>query len=684
MPNISITVKNKVARADRVIIICDNSDYTAVFDFDDEWSAYDTKTARFVSCGTYTDVVFTGNECPIPIIQDTRSLTVGVYAGDLHTTTPAYISCVPSILCGNGIPADPTPDVYAQIMELLNKESGIWYPAVDDAGNMSWTRSMSETEPQPVNIKGQKGDAGADGVDGKSAYELAQDNGFAGTMQEWLASLVGADGANGADGNDGISPTVSVAAITGGNRVTITDAEGAKTFDVMDGAQGKQGNNGADGKDYVLTDTDKQEIAKTAAGLVDVPSVQPDWNQNDSTQPDYVKNRPFYTGNPVETVLVEDINVSFSNPSASIYYGSIPTTLGLIAGDAYKVSWDGATYECVCELIMGYPAIGSPSIMGAGADTGEPFLILPLADNQGAEVYTLDTSTSHTISISGFVQEVVKIDEKYIPALDYLDKNNPTGTGAFSMNRKVNSDIGQYSVALGENCVASGKSSISVGDGTEATELTAQAFGWHTEANARFSHAEGAHSKVSTNASEEVVPRDAESGAGIYGHAEGFCTLVTGGIGAHAEGAGTLASGSSSHAEGYKTIASGENQHVQGKYNIEDSSNTYAHIVGNGTSSSARSNAHTLDWDGNAWYAGTVEGKALIIPSSTTGSTKKFKITVDDSGAPTITNESDSTNTWRPTNLPTVTASDAGKFLRVSDTGEWVAETIPNASGVSF
>ena len=123
MPNIQINIKNKVARADRAIIVCDNSDYTAVFDFDDEWSAYDTKTARFVYCGTYTDVVFTGNSCPIPEIHDTRSLTIGVYAGDLHTTTPAYISCVPSILCGNGIPADPTPDVYNQIMELLNNIS---------------------------------------------------------------------------------------------------------------------------------------------------------------------------------------------------------------------------------------------------------------------------------------------------------------------------------------------------------------------------------------------------------------------------------------------------------------------------------------------------------------------------------------------------------------------------------
>ena len=35
-------------------------------------------------------------------------------------------------------------------------------------------------------------------------------------------------------------------------------------------------------------------------------------------------------------------------------------------------------------------------------------------------------------------------------------------------------------------------------------------------------------------------------------------------------------------------------------------------------------------------------------------------------------------------NLPTVSIDDVGKFLRVSSTGEWVAESIVNASGVSF
>lgn len=150
-----------------------------------------------------------------------------------------------------------------------------------------------------------------------------------------------------------------------------------------------------------------------SAGGGDVTT--PDWNQNDATASDYIKNRPFYTGDTVETVLVEENTVSFTNPSASIYYGSIPTTIELIAGDTYKVSWDGATYECVCGLIMGNPAIGNPSIMGAGADTGEPFLILPLADDGGTEIYTLDTSASHAISISTFASaEVVKIPDKYI------------------------------------------------------------------------------------------------------------------------------------------------------------------------------------------------------------------------------------------------------------------------------
>ena len=51
----------------------------------------------------------------------------------------------------------------------------------------------------------------------------------------------GADGQDGQDGQDGFSPTVAVTAITGGHEVTITDAQGDHSFNVMDGEQGASG-----------------------------------------------------------------------------------------------------------------------------------------------------------------------------------------------------------------------------------------------------------------------------------------------------------------------------------------------------------------------------------------------------------------------------------------------------------
>ena len=154
---------------------------------------------------------------------------------------------------------------------------------------------------------------------------------------------------------------------------------------------------------------------KVIKSALDALGVQSDWNQNDSTAADYVKNRPFYTGDPVETVLVEESTVSFINDSSNIYYGKIPTTVELTVGKTYKVSWDGATYECDCVLVSGFLVIGNQSIISVGADTGEPFLISPLLDNSGTDIYTLDTSASHAISISTFAStELVKIPDKYI------------------------------------------------------------------------------------------------------------------------------------------------------------------------------------------------------------------------------------------------------------------------------
>lgn len=166
-----------------------------------------------------------------------------------------------------------------------------------------------------------------------------------------------------------------------------------------------------------------EEFAKRSGGGDGGSGVQPDWNQNDETQPDYVKNRPFYTGDPVETVLLEKTTPEFANTDVENLYGvSIPIDFSVERGQTYKVFWDGTVYECVCinfseSLYLGNMHIITAAGIGIGfPDTGEPFLMS--FQNQGDSialfVYTQDTSATHTISISGFVAPITKIDEKYL------------------------------------------------------------------------------------------------------------------------------------------------------------------------------------------------------------------------------------------------------------------------------
>ena len=93
-----------------------------------------------------------------------------------------------------------------------------------------------------------------------------------------------------------------------------------------------------------------------------------------------------------------------------------------------------------------------------------------------------------------------------------MDKENPTGTGSLSLNRKADTTVGDYSIAVGYNTTASGEYSFT---------------------------------------------------------------------------------------EGNSTVAASASQHVSGKYNVVDNNDTYAVIVGNGTADDDRSNAMTVDWDGN-------------------------------------------------------------------------------------
>ena len=144
--------------------------------------------------------------------------------------------------------------------------------------------------------------------------------------------------------------------------------------------------------------------------------------------------------------------------------------------------------------------------------------------------------------------------------------------------------VGARSLAIGLNNTANGENSFAEGD--------------NTTAGGDSSHAEGRGTKAN----------------GKHSHAEGLYTIASGEF-SHAEGRNTTASGEQSHAEGLYTIAGGNSSHVQGKYNVVDENHKYAHIVGGGTSNTERKNIHTLDWDGNAEYAGdvtaTINGKKV-------------------------------------------------------------------------
>ena len=180
------------------------------------------------------------------------------------------------------------------------------------------------------------------------------------------------------------------------------------------------------------------------------------------------------------------------------------------------------------------------------------------------------------------------------PDTDYLHSINPNGNGSFSLNRKDNTTVGRCSFAEGYCTTASGNYSHAEGYCTTASGYGSHAEGWYTTAS------------------------------GYYPHAEG-CNCTASGQSSHAEGEDTLASGDYSHAEGHYTTANHRSQHTFGEYNILDNSTAgassrgnYIEIVGNGTGSSAKSNARTLDWSGNEVLAGTLTATGLNLTGSIT------------------------------------------------------------------
>lgn len=126
MPDINITVAHKVAVSDTQSIVCDNSDYTVHWTLDEEWAAYDTKTMRAIYMdGTFTDKVFNGDTIALPVCTVPGVVQIGLFAGDIRASHMAIMRALPSVRSAAGAPADPTPDVYDQLMELIKGLGGV-------------------------------------------------------------------------------------------------------------------------------------------------------------------------------------------------------------------------------------------------------------------------------------------------------------------------------------------------------------------------------------------------------------------------------------------------------------------------------------------------------------------------------------------------------------------------------
>ena len=326
--------------------------------------------------------------------------------------------------------------------------------------------------------------------------------------------------------------------------------------------------------------------------------VQSDWSQNDESAADYVKGRTHWV-ETTETVIID--NQSYTTADlfgAGIAAIMLSTDIMLVDGSTYIITINNVEYSSTCRNYVGGGVdglvVGNPELMGLPSDnidTDCPFLLAKGEYGTVGLIATLVISPAVvsvgdtiTLSITGMIEEVYQIDKKYLP--DMIGIKGTVRTAEIFNDYGSNTASGDYSHAEGQGTTASGD----------------------------YSHAEGYHTTAS----------------GEYSHAEGM---------------GSKSSERSSHAEGFNTDASGVYQHVQGKYNIEDTADKYAHIVGNGTADDTRSNAHTLDWSGNAWFAGEIkvggtgqdDATAKVVPSiqtATVGQVISVK-TVDANGKPT-------------------------------------------------
>ena len=394
-------------------------------------------------------------------------------------------------------------------------------------------------------------------------------------------------------------------------------------------------------------------------------TAQSDLSQTDSTQPDYVKGvirseslpegYPYKDGFTIEwdgditnkvkpsdysIYKVSDIvptNDEIKNASMTIVVNSDIGTVKI--ADVFQ--WDnmieqGFITDKACLLIF--------DSLYIAVIREENFTIDGIVFPEMGTYFFYGNNTTYVSCCT--IATIHTISEEYLPKLIGWSAE---GECAEKFNDFNNNASGKYSHAEGSDTTASGAYAHAEGLRGLASGNYSHKEGYNSQASGMAAHAEGSDTTASGDHSHAEGHRNTASGE--CAHAEGYENTASG-MYAHAEGGYTKARGFASHAEGTNTDANTKSQHVQGEYNIEDTEGSqtergkYAHIVGNGTYQ-GRSNAHTLDWSGNAWFAGDV------YVGSTSGTNK-------DEGSKIL-----ATQEYVDIRVPAWTEADEGKVLKI-------------------
>lgn len=230
--NIAVTDKRPVCTAGTTVV-CDNSDYIVHWDLDAEWSAYDTKTMRVIYMdGTYTDTVFTGDSVALPPVPVPGCVQIGLYAGDIHTSRMAFLRALSSVRSASGAPANPTPDVYDQLMELIKGLGGVDPDDIAKAvADYLAAHPIEETDPTVPSWAKAKTkptySAAEVGAIAQSDLQAATDAALA--QAKASGEFDGPRGPAGAPGKDGAGMDITGATVGQIAKIASVDADGKPT-----------------------------------------------------------------------------------------------------------------------------------------------------------------------------------------------------------------------------------------------------------------------------------------------------------------------------------------------------------------------------------------------------------------------------------------------------------------------